>query len=62
MNTALVLWGFRVREKPGAPIDSFAFSDTANIHALPFDLVFEARLAEAEIRKLCAESLDGELS
>lgn len=61
INTAFVLWAFRVSENPAAPIDSFAFSDTANIHALPFKLVFEDRLPRAEIRRFCIESLDGEL-
>lgn len=62
INTAFILWAFRVIETPAAPIDSFAFSDTANMHALPFELVIEARLPGAEIRKLCTESLDGELN
>ncbi|KAH7884072.1 cytochrome P450 [Phlebopus sp. FC_14] len=43
INTALVLWSFRLSEDPAAPIDSFAFSDTANMHAAPFQLVFERR-------------------
>ncbi|KAI9461381.1 cytochrome P450 [Boletus coccyginus] len=60
INTAFVLWAFRVSEKPTAPIDSFAFSDTVNMHAMPFELIFEDRLPRAEIRKLCTESLDGE--
>ena len=47
-------------ENPAAPIDSFAFSDTANVHAMPFELVFETRLSAAKIKKLCAESLDGD--
>jgi len=62
INTAFILWAFRVSENPAVPIDSLAFSDTANIHAMPFELVFESRLPGAEIRKLCRELLEGELS
>ena len=57
INTAFILWAFRVSENPAAPIDSFAFSDTANIHAMPFALVFEDRLPRADIRTLCTESI-----
>ncbi|KIJ60536.1 hypothetical protein HYDPIDRAFT_117061 [Hydnomerulius pinastri MD-312] len=55
INTALVLWAFRLSENPAAPIDSFAFSDTANMHAAPFQLVFEPRVSEEEIRRLCSD-------
>ena len=57
INTAFILWAFCVSENPAAPIDSFAFSDTANIHAMPFALVFEDRLPRADIRTLCTESI-----
>jgi len=60
INTALVLWAFRVSENPAVPIDSFAFSDTANMHALPFELNFEVRVPGAEIERLCKEPLDSE--
>ena len=57
INTAFMLWAFRLLENPAAPIDSFAFTDTVNIHALPFEVVFQDRVPRAEIRKLCSESL-----
>ncbi|KAG1854465.1 hypothetical protein DFJ58DRAFT_914036, partial [Suillus subalutaceus] len=33
INTALILWAFRLSENPAAKIDTLDFSDTANIHA-----------------------------
>ena len=62
INTAYVLWAFRLSENPAAPIDSFAFSDTANMHALPFDLIFETRVPGTEIKRLCTMSLDADAS
>lgn len=55
--------GLRLSEHPAKPIDSFAFSVTANMHAMPFELAFEARFPGAEIRGLlCTASLAGVLT
>ncbi|KAG1794705.1 cytochrome P450 [Suillus variegatus] len=54
ITTALILWAFRLSENPGAKIDTLAFSDTANIHAAPFEICFEQRIDENMIRELCA--------
>ncbi|KAG1724531.1 cytochrome P450 [Suillus lakei] len=53
INTALILWAFRLSENPAAKIDTFAFSDTPNIHAAPFEICFEKRMDESVIRELC---------
>ncbi|KAH7906434.1 cytochrome P450 [Hygrophoropsis aurantiaca] len=52
ISTALILWAFRLHENPAAPIDAslHAFSDTANIHAKPFELQFEERLGGGVLR------------
>ncbi|KAG2029545.1 cytochrome P450 [Suillus americanus] len=54
VNTALILWAFRLSENPAAKIDTFDFSDTANIYAAPFEICFEKRIDENLIRELCA--------
>lgn len=61
INTAFILWAFRLSENPAAPIDPFAFLDSAILQVSPFELVFKARLPGAEIRKLCAVSLNEEI-
>lgn len=58
INAALILWAFRLSEDPKAPIDSFDFSDTINQIAAPFQVIFESRLSEAQIRHLCTEADD----
>ncbi|KAG1798552.1 cytochrome P450 [Suillus plorans] len=54
ITAALILWAFHLSENPGAKIDTLAFSDTANIHAAPFEICFEKRIDENVIRELCA--------
>ncbi|KAG1798579.1 cytochrome P450 [Suillus plorans] len=54
INTALILWAFRLSENPAAKIDTLAYSDTANIHAAPFEICFAKRVDENVIRELCA--------
>ncbi|KAH8113419.1 cytochrome P450 [Phellopilus nigrolimitatus] len=45
INTAFLLWAFRISQDPSSPIDSLAFTDTANTHPLPFRVKFEPRIA-----------------
>lgn len=45
ITTALLLWSFNIREDPSRPIDNLAFTDTANVHPLPFKVIFEPRHA-----------------
>ncbi|KAG1849239.1 cytochrome P450 [Suillus subluteus] len=54
INTALILWAFRLSENPAAKIDTLALSDTATTHAAPFEICFEKRIDENQIRELCA--------
>ncbi|KAG1820042.1 cytochrome P450 [Suillus variegatus] len=54
INTALIMWAFRLSENPAAKIDTFAFSDTSNIQAAPFEICFAKRVDENVIRELCA--------
>ncbi|KAG9310289.1 cytochrome P450 [Chiua virens] len=57
MNTALILWAFCISDDPKAPIDTFDFTETVNQHPAPFRVVFEPRSSEADIRRLCSESV-----
>ncbi|KAG1869668.1 cytochrome P450 [Suillus tomentosus] len=55
INTALIMWAFRLSENPAAKIDTLAFSDTSNIQAAPFEICFAKRVDENVIRELCAQ-------
>ncbi|KAK7047097.1 hypothetical protein VNI00_006761 [Paramarasmius palmivorus] len=44
INTALTLWAFKTSEDPKNPIDTLAFTESANAHPMPFKVVFEPRL------------------
>ncbi|KAG1840973.1 cytochrome P450 [Suillus tomentosus] len=54
INTAFILWAFRLSENPAAKIDTLAFSDTPNIHAAPFEICLTKRIDENVVRELCA--------
>ncbi|KAJ7048580.1 cytochrome P450 [Mycena amicta] len=52
INTALLLWAFRITEDEKRPIDTMAFTNTANMHPLPFSVCFEPRRDVKEMEKL----------
>ncbi|THV06986.1 hypothetical protein K435DRAFT_789073 [Dendrothele bispora CBS 962.96] len=52
INAALLLWAFRISENPKSPIDTTAFTSTANVHPLPFGANFQPRQNQEEIKKL----------
>jgi hypothetical protein len=54
INTALLLWAFKIAEDPAHPIDPMAFTDTANVHPLPFVAKFEPRIDN--LRQLIAST------
>ena len=41
INTAYILWSFRISEDPALPIDSLAFEDTIVAHADQFKVMIE---------------------
>jgi hypothetical protein len=45
INTALILWAYKVSEDPSAPIDTLAFTESANAHPLPFKVNIEPRIS-----------------
>ncbi|KAK0451911.1 cytochrome P450 [Armillaria borealis] len=52
ITTAFVLWAFRLKEVDRSPIDTQAFTQTANLHPLPFALDFEARIPKDELKRM----------
>ncbi|KAG1885942.1 uncharacterized protein F5891DRAFT_1004197, partial [Suillus fuscotomentosus] len=38
INTAVILWAFRLSENPAAKIDTLAISNTATVHAAAFEI------------------------
>ncbi|KAJ7484706.1 cytochrome P450 [Mycena latifolia] len=56
INTALLLWAFRISQDSKRPIDSLAFTNTANTHPLPFSVLFEPRQDIEEMKQLLREA------
>jgi cytochrome P450 len=57
INLALLLWSFRITERPEAPIDPNAFSGVVVSHADPFEADFVPRIAEERLREMMAEQM-----
>ncbi|KAK7055282.1 cytochrome P450 [Favolaschia claudopus] len=55
INTALMLWSFRILPDEKKPIDTMAFTNTANTHPLPFSVRFEPRRDVKELERLLGE-------
>ncbi|KAF7350486.1 Cytochrome P450 [Mycena venus] len=56
INTALLLWAFRISQDDKKPIDTLAFTNTANAHPLPFSVRFEPRRDKKEMEQLLRET------
>jgi hypothetical protein len=56
ITLAFLLWSFRIVQRPDAPIDTNAFSDTVTPHAAPFEIDVIPRV---EVEKLRAMMTDG---
>ncbi|KAF9230712.1 cytochrome P450 [Melanogaster broomeanus] len=52
ITLALLLWSFRIVERPDAPIDVDAFTDTSVSRALPFEVDFVPRMEEERLRQI----------
>ena len=57
INLALLLWSFRIVERPDAPIDTNAYSDTGIAHVAPFDVDFIPRIEEGRLKEMMSESV-----
>ncbi|KAE9402946.1 cytochrome P450 [Gymnopus androsaceus JB14] len=45
INLALVLWAFNLAPDAKNPIDTYAFTESANAHPMPFNIVFTPRVS-----------------
>ncbi|KAF9223306.1 cytochrome P450 [Gyrodon lividus] len=56
INLALLLWSFRIVERPDAPIDANAFTDAVISCAAPFEADFVPRMEEKKLREMMEEA------
>ncbi|KAI9572561.1 cytochrome P450 [Boletus coccyginus] len=60
INTALLLWSFRITQDPNSPIDDKGFVDGVIAHPKPFDACFTPRIADkAHLREVMAKYAEG---
>jgi len=52
ITLALLLWSFRIVERPDAPINTHAFSDAVIPHAAPFEIDVIPRVEVAKLRAM----------
>ncbi|KAG1806933.1 cytochrome P450 [Suillus plorans] len=52
--TALLMWSFRIAQRPDAPINTYAFSDRVTPHAEPFEINVIPRVEVAKLRAAMA--------
>ncbi|KAG1797387.1 cytochrome P450 [Suillus plorans] len=52
INLALLLWSFRIAQRPGAPINTHAFSDAVIAHAAPFEIDVIPRMKVAKLKEM----------
>ncbi|KAG2121266.1 cytochrome P450 [Suillus clintonianus] len=55
MVLALLFWSFRIAQRPDAPIDTYAFSDTVISHAAPFEIDAIPRIEVAKLKELMTD-------
>lgn len=55
INLALLLWSFRISQRPDTRIDTNAYTDSVIAHAAPFEVVFTPRIEENCLRAMMAE-------
>jgi len=52
INIALLLWSFRIAEKPDKPIDVKAYTDAVVSNAAPFEVEFTPRMEQSRLREV----------
>jgi len=55
---ALLLWSFRIAQRPDAPIDVHAFSDVVIPHAAPFEIDAIPRMEVVKLREMMERYID----
>ncbi|KAG2078550.1 cytochrome P450 [Suillus decipiens] len=56
ITLALLLWSFRIAQRPDTPINTHAFSDTIIPHAAPFEIDVIPRMNVAKLREMMTTS------
>jgi hypothetical protein len=49
ITTVYILWAFRISQVEQEPINTYGFTDTANLHPLPFKARFTPRFGKSEL-------------
>ncbi|KAF9230454.1 cytochrome P450 [Melanogaster broomeanus] len=52
INAALLLWSFRITERPDAPMDVRSFLDSIDLRPAPFEVDFVPRIEEERLREM----------
>ncbi|KAG1839096.1 hypothetical protein DFJ58DRAFT_110510 [Suillus subalutaceus] len=55
ISLALLLWSFRIVQRPDAPINTHAFSDVVTPHAAPFKIDVIPRVKVAKLRAMMTD-------
>ncbi|KAG2035975.1 cytochrome P450 [Suillus americanus] len=55
ISLALLLWSFRIVQRPDAPINTYAFSDVVTPHAAPFKIDVIPRVEVAKLRAMMTD-------
>ncbi|KAF9231520.1 cytochrome P450 [Melanogaster broomeanus] len=61
INAALLLWSFRITERPDAPIDVDSFTDTFLPRSTPFEVEFVPRIGGERLREMMQGVCDAPL-
>ncbi|KAF8439310.1 cytochrome P450 [Boletus edulis BED1] len=56
INLALLLWAFRIVERPDAPIDANPIMDSVATQVAPFDVEFVPRIEVGRLKEMMSES------
>jgi hypothetical protein len=55
ITLALLLWSFRIVQRPDAPIDTHALGDAIIPHAAPFEIDVIPRVEVAKLREMMTD-------
>ncbi|KAG2128231.1 cytochrome P450 [Suillus clintonianus] len=58
ITPALLLWSFRIDQRPDAPINTHAFSDAVIPHATPFEIDVIPRIEVAKLKEMMSRPMD----
>jgi len=59
ITIALLLWSFRIVQRPDAPINTLAFRNEMTSHAMPFEVDFVPRMDVTKLREMMMDGSMG---